>query len=93
MRITPEYARVLRETHEKFPTWGNGHGDRNIKAVLECAPQGPILDYGCGKGNLIYTLRANGFVAHGYDPGWPEFEKFPAGPFDLVVSFDVFGAP
>lgn len=48
-----------------------------------------VLDYGCGKGELVSALRAKGVPAEGYDPGIPEFSDRPRRFFDLVCAFDV----
>jgi hypothetical protein len=63
-----------------------------------------LLDYGCGKG-LQYRAQnlklrsgeiipsVQGYLGvdsiHCYDPGVAEFQKFPAGQFDGVISTDV----
>lgn len=62
------------------------------------------IDYGCGKGQQytkviqpygegggpVLTLEQHlGYVTTKYDPAWPEFEKPPAAPADLVWCVDV----
>jgi SAM-dependent methyltransferase len=49
-----------------------------------------VLDFGCGKGDLLDLLRGAGMVAAGYDPALAGFARWPAGAtFDLVVCTDV----
>jgi SAM-dependent methyltransferase len=37
----------------------------NVLATL--VPPGPVLDVGCGRGLLLYALRARGYAAHGIE--------------------------
>lgn len=58
-----------------------------LAARLECRS---ILDYGCGQGKLVESVRAMnlGIEAHGYDPAVPMYAELPE-PADLVVCTDV----
>lgn len=48
-----------------------------------------ILDYGCGSGELVAVLKANGFPdVRGYDPFVEAFSVKPTERFDCVVSFE-----
>lgn len=47
-----------------------------------------ILDFGCGKGTLAYTLGPEGWDVREYDPGIPGKNADPL-PADCVVSTDV----
>ena len=49
-----------------------------------------VLDFGCGKGALIASVRElnPGIVSEGYDPGNPEFARLPDRTFDAIVSTD-----
>ncbi len=59
-----------------------------------------ILDLGCGKGNLVYFLRNNGYEAYGCDihpetPNDPYFfhqklASMPIDNFDLIISVETF---
>lgn len=49
-----------------------------------------VLDYGCGKGGRLKLLEQDGFEVQGFDPAVPEFSETPTGPFDGIVSDDVF---
>lgn len=51
-----------------------------------------LLDYGCGKASCWLkegAVRDVGLKPALYDPGWKDFAKRPAGPFDGVVCTDV----
>lgn len=88
--ISDSYREVLRETHEQNLLWGHGHGEINLPKVLpHLQPGDTVLDYGCGKGGLVYALRGAGHVASGYDPGIDHFSARPQHNFDVLVSFDV----
>jgi DNA phosphorothioation-associated putative methyltransferase len=58
-----------------------------VKYYLETfsPSNGRILDYGCGKGDDVNYLIKEGFEAHGYDPLFSEFQKFPT----YVYRFDI----
>jgi 2-polyprenyl-3-methyl-5-hydroxy-6-metoxy-1,4-benzoquinol methylase len=45
--------------------------------------RGPILDFGCGRGDDVEALRREGFEAEGYDP--THRPQRPAGRFRTVV--------
>jgi 2-polyprenyl-3-methyl-5-hydroxy-6-metoxy-1,4-benzoquinol methylase len=61
-----------------------------ILPSLEALKPKRVLDFGCGRSKLMDILREEyGIETHRYDPAIPEFEKVPAGKFDLVVNTDV----
>jgi len=47
------------------------------------APQGRVLDFGCGRGKDVEALRERGFDVEGYDPHWQPGK--PIGPFGLIT--------
>ena len=62
-----------------------------IQPIIEFLKPKRILDYGCGKGNLVKAL-ANKYPSikvYGYDPAVEEFEKMPVDKVDLVICTDV----
>lgn len=88
--ITQGYIREQALLHEQaaYGTRGFNWGYliAGIALVEQCKT---ILDYGCGKGTLVRTLRDEGLLkATGYDPAVPEFASEPQ-PADLVASVDV----
>lgn len=87
--ISPNYRALLEQLHAEHPQWGYGHEDKHLQKVLELAPAS-VLDYGCGKGRLVKTLRALGIRADGYDPAVPEWREAPKEPiYSLVTCLDV----
>lgn len=59
------------------------------REVLALNP-GSVLDYGCGRGDLVAHFWADGRrrIAK-YDPAVPQHETMPDGSFDLVLCTDV----
>lgn len=81
-----------RELHDHVPTYGRG-GVQHLSHLCELFMDHEVvsvLDYGCGKGDLVRELDRLGFESKGYDPAIPEFATFPEWDFDAVVSTDVF---
>lgn len=67
-----------------------GTGDRtSADAWRASIGSGRCLDYGCGAGNLVRSLRAAGLEAEGYDPFSTEFSKKPGGLFNTVYMIEV----
>lgn len=88
--ISPAYVNEQKLLHQQaaYGTRGFNWGFliAGIAVIERC---GSILDYGCGKGNLVHTLRDEGRLnARGYDPAMPAFAA-PPSPADLVASVDV----
>jgi 2-polyprenyl-3-methyl-5-hydroxy-6-metoxy-1,4-benzoquinol methylase len=78
--------------HKNKESYGNGNanasalyaqffGKNNIKSVL---------DFGCGKGNLVNKLKGMGYECDGYDPSIEQYRDFPDKKYDCVISNDVF---
>lgn len=88
--ITEDYKKVLTAIHAKTK-FGKR---RKLPAMLEeyIAEKNPssILDFGCGKGNLVNTLKEKypNKVIFGFDPANPEYDK-PLHNVEMIVSTDV----
>lgn len=91
--ISEEYRKVLRQTHDENAGWGKGGTKffHTVNCNIDCSDR-VIVDYGCGKGDLVEALReANpDKKIIGYDPGVPQY----AGPIgerevDFLVCTDV----
>jgi cyclopropane fatty-acyl-phospholipid synthase-like methyltransferase len=54
-----------------------------------CGRDDRILDYGCGKGDLVRELAELGYSTAGYDPAVPEYQDEPEGVFEYIVCTDV----
>lgn len=90
--ISPEYLKLQRRLHADPRGYG-GRGSKWAGIVLQVAADydcGSILDYGCGQGSLIQTLRpmAPGLRLTEYDPAVPGKDNLPTFA-DLVVCTDV----
>ena len=92
--ISPEYLAQITQKHATDPTYGT-LGEHYLEFVVEAAHvvnAGSILDYGCGKGNLVTELQDNydgALMIAGYDPAITEFALVPVAPFDLVTCINV----
>jgi hypothetical protein len=88
MRISPEYAALNWELHQRVPTYGvGGHKWAPvIRKLIAANGLASVLDYGCGKGSLAAALPD--IDVRGYDPGIPGMDADPACA-DLVVCTDV----
>ena len=87
-----EYKKYHAEKNTNYP--GNNLKPQlhHIVDLVQDTKSETLLDYGCGKG-LQYTKWKHheelGVMPELYDPGVPEYEVLPAGPFDGVYSTDV----
>jgi hypothetical protein len=89
--ITPEYAELNQRLHAKRADYGcksSRHGPK-ILSILKGFKADSVIDYGCGKGDLVRFLRKNGVKVRGYDPGHPDYTEKPAEPAALVACTDV----
>lgn len=57
------------------------------KFELEASPKIKILDFGCGKGNLVNYLNTLGFDANGCDITctWEDLQGTPGGRFSIIT--------
>ena len=93
--ISPEYQKLNRQLHVKFPTYGMS-GYRWANKVLRLAREyncKEILDYGCGKGSLriaLHTMKVEGIPGIiEYDPAISSIADPKLDPVDFVVCLDV----
>lgn len=88
--ITEKYKKVLTDIHAKTK-FGKR---RKLPAMLEnyIAEKNPssILDFGCGKGNLVDTLKEKypNKKIFGFDPANPTYD-IPLHSVDMIISTDV----
>ncbi len=87
-----EYKKFHAEQDMHYPGDNLKPQLHHIKDLVQDTKAKTLLDYGCGKG-LQYTKWKHheelGIMPALYDPGVPEFEEFPEGKFDGVISTDV----
>lgn len=90
--ITEKYAELNKELHASRPDYGcksSRHG-KTVCSISHQYDAESILDYGCGKGDLVKFLRANtNCRVVGYDPGHPKFCEVQAKPCDILTCTDV----
>ena len=92
MKITPEYKEQLKKMHESASFGKRGKMPRHLENFIEEISPKSILDFGCGKGNLV-TLMQEKYpdkTILGYDPGNTIFDRSISNVnVDLLVSSDV----
>ena len=89
MKLVKEYT-DYHATHDNYGASAN----KFKTTVLGCIDQhkvGSLLDYGCGKGVLIRSIREDrpNVEVEGFDPAVAEFQEKPTGQFDVVACIDV----
>lgn len=77
------------------PEWNKIRPLRNAKMILNLFGKDrtrlSILDYGGGNGELVRSLRENGFfTAEAYDPFDPRYSTLPDGTFNIISCFETF---
>lgn len=90
--ISESLKKAYEEIHLNTPFGKRSKIPKELKKFIEKNKPKSICDFGCGKGNLIETLKENypDIVLVGYDPANEKFnapieDKF----FDLLISTDV----
>ena len=88
--LDKDYKDQLEYLHQagKF---GNGHTSYPlVKDFIEKYQPTSVLDFGCGHGGLIATIKElhPEIEVTGYDPGNPNFQHLPKHPMDTIVSTD-----
>lgn len=88
--ITAGYVNEQKILHEQEAYGSRGFNWGYLVAGIALVEQcRTVLDYGCGKGTLVRTLKEGARLdARGYDPAMPKWSAEPA-PADLVASVDV----
>ncbi len=92
MSITPEYKEQLRQMHQSASFGKRAKMPKHLESFVEEINPSSILDFGCGKGNLVALMREKypTKTVLGYDPGNTEFDKsLDDVRVDLLVSSDV----
>ena len=86
-----KYLNNLKKLHETRDSFGSKASELNkIKYIISTYDVKSILDYGCGKGKLIKTIKSlyPNIISTGYDPGNQEFSNKPTQ-HELVSCVDV----
>jgi len=88
--ISDKLKKMYFDIHNNTPFGKRGKMPRGLKQFIKEIKPKSILDFGCGKGNLIVTLKENypDIEVFGYDPANPQYANdVPC--VDMVVSTDV----
>lgn len=93
VRDLPGYHETLdqyREMHARaYGASAYLYFEAIAREVLALRP-GSVLDYGCGRSDLVAHFWADGMRRIGkYDPAIPQFATMPEGDFDLALCTDV----
>lgn len=96
--ISNEYKELNENLHRKSPEYGNQNTylsenlPQTIKILSKMYGFSSVLDYGCGKGKIVDSLRkkfqGNHIQINGYDPCVEEYSR-PAKAADILISTDV----
>lgn len=92
-RDLPGYHETIDQYRQMYqPNYGASaylYFDKIAQEVKNLNP-GSILDYGCGRSDLVahFWLDGRRKIAK-YDPAIPQFKEMPEGQFDLCICCDV----
>ena len=88
--INEEYQAQIQAMHQGGKFNNGAKQYKLVRPFIEDHAPTEILDFGCGKGALIATIRENhpNIQCWGYDPGNPDFSAMPDRTFDTVISTD-----
>lgn len=90
MIINQDYQSQIQQLHSRGK-FNNGAKQFDIvEPFLKQYLPTDLIDFGCGKGALIYTIQQHypNIAVWGYDPGNPDFAHLPDRGFDAVISTD-----
>jgi 2-polyprenyl-3-methyl-5-hydroxy-6-metoxy-1,4-benzoquinol methylase len=90
--ISSEYKKILESLNGKENFGKRKKLPKYLENIVSQYDPSSILDFGCGTGNLINTLKEQypNKEVQGYDPGNVNFlNTFENKKFDLVISTDV----
>lgn len=88
--ISETLKKVYSEIHKNTSFGKRAKIPDFLKVFINEYDPKTILDFGCGKGNLVKTLAElyPSIVVSGYDPANPDFDH-PFSEIDMIVSTDV----
>lgn len=92
MSVTPEYKELLKQMHESASFGKRAKMPKHLENFIEKISPSSILDFGCGKGNLVSLMKEKypEKTVLGYDPGNSKFDKSIDNILvDLLISSDV----
>jgi SAM-dependent methyltransferase len=88
--ISEEYKNILSTIHANTKFGKRRKLPDHLADYIESKNPQSILDFGCGKGMLVDTLKEkySNKTIYGFDPANPSFNK-PIQEVDMIVSTDV----
>lgn len=88
--ISKDLKKIYQDIHRDTPFGKRAKIPDYLKDFIKDRQPKSILDFGCGKGNLVKTLKETypSLLVSGYDPANPEFDT-PLPDVDMLVSTDV----
>jgi SAM-dependent methyltransferase len=90
MTVTADYAESLKKLHESKAFGNRANIPTEVIRCIEEYNIQSILDFGCGKGNVVTALKETypNLKVYGYDPGREGFDALPDN-VDMIISTDV----
>lgn len=88
--ISNKLKKIYEDIHASTKFGKRAKIPSDLKKFIKDKNPSSILDFGCGKGNLVQTLKENypNIEVYGYDPANPKYNKeVPC--VDMVISTDV----
>ena len=88
--ITDNYKNDLKKLHESKAFGNRGGVNQEVARCIEQYNVQSILDFGCGKGNVVESLKEAypNLKVYGYDPGREGLDALPDN-VDMIISTDV----
>lgn len=90
--ISDSLKKVYQDIHKTTPFGKRSKFPKYLEEYIRTIKPNSILDFGCGKGNLISKIKETfpTIDVYGYDPANPMFEKnLDEMKVDMLISSDV----
>lgn len=89
--VSENYREQLLSLHQSSVFGNLKDIPPEIKKIIENNNIQSILDFGCGKGFLVETLKTEFplITTYGFDPTHKIYNSLPESNVDLIMSFDV----
>lgn len=90
--ISESLKKIYTQIHQTTPFGKRAKFPKNFEKFLQEKKPKSILDFGCGKGRLLDTIKGSypEIEVHGYDPANPEYDiDLKNIKVDMVISSDV----
>lgn len=89
--ISDKHIKIYQDIHRSTPFGKRAKIPKHLDWFISKIKPKSICDFGCGKGNLLETLKTTyGMDVQGYDPANPKYSKaIDDLQVDLLISCDV----